>query len=250
MLNELMGPLQGSFIPGRGTKDNIILAQEVMHTLHTHKKGGGLVSLKIDLEKAYDRISWDFLPATLYDFGFPPYIVQLIMWGVQEASIFILWNDSKLPAFAPQRGLRQGDPLSPYLFVLCMEHLAIQIQRLVDEGSWKPIHITKEGIEISHLFFVDDVLLFSQANKGQMELIAKTIHDFCVVSGMKVNLEKSRMFCSKNVDQNVQQELSTILGISRASNLGKYLGIPLLKGRVKREDFAPIIDKVNTRLVS
>ena len=79
LLAELNGPLQGSFIPGRGTKENIILAQEVMHTIHTHKKGEGLIALIIDLEKAYDRVSWDFLRATLYDFGFPHSIVELIM---------------------------------------------------------------------------------------------------------------------------------------------------------------------------
>lgn len=82
LLKDLIGPLQGSFIPGRGTRDNIILAQEVMHTIHTHKKWGGLVPFKIDLEKTYDRVNWDFLRATLYDFGFPPSIVALIMWGV------------------------------------------------------------------------------------------------------------------------------------------------------------------------
>lgn len=106
LLSELVGPLQGSFIPGRGTRDNIILAQEVMHTIHTHKRGGGLVAIKIDLEKAYDRVSWDFLRATLHDFGFPPSTVALIMWGVQSSSISVLWNGGKLESFAPQRGLR------------------------------------------------------------------------------------------------------------------------------------------------
>lgn len=106
LLNDLVGPLQGSFISGRGTKDNIILAQEVMHTIHTFKRRGGLVALKVDLERAYDRVSWDFLRATLYDFGFLLSIVDLIMWGVQSASISILWNGAKLDPFTPQRGLR------------------------------------------------------------------------------------------------------------------------------------------------
>lgn len=83
-----------------------------------------------------------------------------------------------------------------------------------------------------------------------MHLIDKIQNDFCEVSCMKVNLEKSRMFCSSSIDDNLQRELSDIIGITRASNLGKYLGLPLLKGRVTRENFSPIIDKVNTRLAS
>lgn len=140
LLVDLVSPFQGSFISGQGTKDNIILAQEVMHTLHTHKRRGSHVALNCAVDHvgctwSQHKVSWDFLCSTLHDFGFPPSIVQLIMWGVQEANISILWNRAKLLSFTLQHGLRQGDPLSPYLFVLCMERLAIQIQKLVDEGS-------------------------------------------------------------------------------------------------------------------
>lgn len=83
-----------------------------------------------------------------------------------------------------------------------------------------------------------------------MQLIAKTLEYFCTVSGMKVNLKKSRMFCSKTVDQETQQVLYDVLGIGRASDLGNYLGLPILKGRVTKENFSPIIAKVNTRLAS
>lgn len=111
----------------------------------------------------------------------------------------------------------------------------------MDEGIWKMIRTTREAIGISHLFFADDVLIFRQANKEQMHLIANTLKDFCEVSGMKVNLDKSRMFCSTTVDERLQGELSGILGIARASNLGKYLGLPLLKGWVKRENFPQLL---------
>lgn len=115
---------------------------------------------------------------------------------------------------------------------------------------WKSVRITKEGIGISHLFFSHDVLLFCQASKVQIQMVTNTLQDFCDASGMKVNLDKSRMFCSTNVDQRRQHELSAISGISRTSNLGKYLGLPLLKGRVTKENFSPITNKVNTRLAS
>lgn len=88
-----------------------------------------------------------------------------------------------------------------------MDHFSIQIHKLVEEGVWQPIKITREGIVISHLFFADDVLFFSRANEEQMHLIANTLKYFCEVSGMKVNLDKSRMFCSTTVDERLQREL-------------------------------------------
>ncbi|XP_057446239.1 uncharacterized protein LOC130738288 [Lotus japonicus] len=131
-----------------------------------------------------------------------------------------------------------------------MERLALLIQKRVNEGSWHPICITKEGIGISHLFFADDVLLFCQAKKSQMKVVADTLRDFCDTSGMRVNLDKSRMFCTKTIAPTVQDELSSLLGIKRAANLGKYLGISLLKGRVTRDLFLPIMEKISARLAS
>lgn len=96
------------------------------------------------------------------------------------------------------------DPLSPYLFVLCMERLALLIQQRVDEGVWKPARIKKEGIGISHLFFADDVLLFCQANKEQLRVVSNTLKEFCEASEMRVNLEKSRILCSKTVAPSMQ----------------------------------------------
>lgn len=110
------------------------------------------------------------------------------------------------------------------------------------------ICITKEGIGISHLFCVDGVLLFFPVSNWQLQLITQTLKEFFEASGMKVNLQKSRMFCSNVVDQRKQQELSIIVGITRASYLGKYLDLPQLKARVTKEHFAPIIDKGNSHL--
>lgn len=120
----------------------------------------------------------------------------------------------------------------------------------MEEGAWHPVRVTKEGVCISHLFFADDVLLFCQASREQVQVVTETLNVFCEASGIRVNLEKYRMFCSMNVDQGRQQVLSTISGMRPASNLGKYLGIPLLKGRVTKTQFAPIIEKVNSRLAS
>ena len=127
---ELIAPAQSSFIKGRSTQDNIILMQELLHSTRSQKTAKfGSMFLKLDLEKAYDKVNWDFLEETLNVFGFPTSIIDLIMCGVRNASTRILWNGQALESFDHQCGLRQGDPLSPYLFVLCIERLGYLIDR-------------------------------------------------------------------------------------------------------------------------
>nr|XP_029148269.1 uncharacterized protein LOC112742262 [Arachis hypogaea] len=134
-LSEIIGPLQGGFIPGRGTTENIIIAQEIMHFMRNTKSRKGTMAFKIDLEKAYDRVDWRFLEATLVRFGFPKATINLILNCVTSSSLAVLWNGNRLQNFNPKRGLRQGDPMSSYLFVLCMEMLACFISHRVSQGQ-------------------------------------------------------------------------------------------------------------------
>lgn len=156
---------QSSFIQGRSIIDNIIIAQEVVHSMRKKQGKGGWMTLKIDLEKAFDRLRWDFIHDTLVDVGLPAQMTTLIMECITTSSMSVLWNGSPSPSFAtPQCGLRQGDPLSPYIFMLCMEKLSQSIQETVNQGSWKPIKLGRRGIPLSHLFFADDLILFSHSS--------------------------------------------------------------------------------------
>ena len=247
-LSDLIGPLQSSFIPGRGTSDNAIIAQEMIHYMRKEKKKVGSLMFKIDLEKAYDRVSWPFLKQTLLDFGFPECIIGLIMGCISSSSLALIWNGVKLPPFYPSRGLRQGDPLSPYLFVLCMEKLAILINSKVEDGSWNPIKVSRNGPSISHLFFADDCLLFVKAKSAQVRLVSKVLNDFCAVSGLKVNLAKSIVMASKCVPHLKCDKFSSICQMSFIRNISKYLGFPLLSGRIRKEDFHYVLDSLQKKL--
>jgi hypothetical protein len=112
-----------------------------------HKTIGkqGYLAAKVDLEKAYDRVNWEFFYNTLEHFGFLEGTVRLIMFCVQSTSLTLLWNGSKLPSFSPNQGLRQGDPLSSYLFVLNMKKLSCLISKKVSDKVWQPIHVSKNG---------------------------------------------------------------------------------------------------------
>ena len=100
-LENIVGPLQSSFRPGHGTRDNAIIAQEIIHHMQESKKKTGDLLLKIDLEKAYDCIDWSFLQDMLIDFGFEPLTVNLIMSGVTSNSPSLLWNGEKLQQLTP-----------------------------------------------------------------------------------------------------------------------------------------------------
>jgi hypothetical protein len=106
--------------------------------------------VKIDLEKVYDRVNWDFLQTTLEDFGFPFGTMTLIMFCVRSSSLTLIWNGSKLPSFSLTCRLKQRDLIPLYLFVLCMEKLACLITKKVSEKTWQLIHILRGGPGISH----------------------------------------------------------------------------------------------------
>lgn len=126
------------------------------------------------------------------------------------------------------KGLRQGDPLSPYLFVLCMEILSNMISHLAYRKSWKGVSITKSGPCLTHLFFVDDHILFANADPRHGDLIATVMEEFSFISGLQINFQKSKLFVSPNIDRRKVRELSSLCNIPLTTDLGKYLGVPIL----------------------
>ena len=129
-LAELIGPMNVSFILDGALQT--ILSQRRMRKTKSKK---GVMAFKVHLEKAYDRVNWNFLKRTLLDFGIPTLFTELIMYCVRSSSLSILWNCNRLEKFSPSRGLKQGSPMLPYLFVMFMEKLALHINQKLEEGS-------------------------------------------------------------------------------------------------------------------
>ena len=248
LMPKLIGPSQASFIPGRLSSDNIVIVQEAVHSLRRKKGRRGWMLLKLDLEKAYDRIRWDFLEDTLQAAKLPQIWIKWIMECVTNPGMSLLWNGERTEAFRPQRGLRQGDPLSPYLFVLCMERLCHQIEFSVANKDWKPIRLSRGGPSLSHVCFADDLILFAEASVSQIRVIRKVLETFCGASGQKVNLEKSVIFFSENVHRDLANIISNESGIKGTKELGKYLGMPVLQKRINKETFGEVVEKVSSKL--
>ena len=115
--------------------DNFIIVQELVHSIGRTKGKNGIMAIKIDLEKAYDKIEWSFIREMLLSLNFPSNLVELIMSCLSSVSSSLLFNGGCLDPFWPSRGIRQGDPLSPYLFIICIEYLSHLIElKCVDKS--------------------------------------------------------------------------------------------------------------------
>ena len=146
---------------------------------------------------------------------------------VTSTSTSILVNGGALEKFEPSRGNRQGGPLSSYLFILCMEYLGHLIEQKCVNGGWTPLNTLKNNIGFSHLLFADDIILFSKADANGCEAISNVLEKFCIESGQKISHDKSRIYFSSNVSDELKEEISERLGVRETNNIGKYLRFPL-----------------------
>ena len=184
----------------------------------------------------------------LEHFGFPPNIVNLIMRCVTSTSTAILFNGNKLDSFRPSRGIRQGDPISPYLFLLCMEFLGAQISAMCEEKRWDKIKASKNGPSFSHIFYADDLMLFAKANSKNCNAILEVLENFCNMAAQRINVNKSRIFFSPNVSGRKKNSICRKLGLMATQNLGRYLGFPLLHQGRNGNAFNFVIERIQNKL--
>lgn len=175
---------ESAFIPGRLISDNILIAYETLHSMHSRMWGKeGYMAIKLDMSKAYDRVEWDFLAAVMRRMGFTSRWVDLIMECITTVSYSIIVNGQPVGNFLPSRGLRQGDPLSPYLFLMCAEVLSTQLQQAEQMGLLRGVPTSPKGPRLNHLFFADDSLLFCKASVYEWQVLSNLLEVYEGASG-------------------------------------------------------------------
>lgn len=242
-LGVCINEAQGAFIPGRLISDNVLIAYELLHSLKMKIKGKkGNFALKLDMSKAYDRVEWDFLAGMMAHLGFH------IDWIVRSVSYSVSLNGAVGDWFSPSRGLRQGDPLSPYLFLICAEGFSTLIQETKQNGQMVGAAIGRERLTINHLFFADDCILFGDATSNGARVVRDVIREYETISGQRVNFDKSLIYFEVNVDSDLKVDIVNLLGVREALNPEKYLGLPMMIGRRKTWAFANIVDRFKKRI--
>ena len=180
--------------------------------------------------------------------GFNENWINLVMNCISSVSYSVIINGTTYGSIMPTRGLRQDDPLSPYLFLLCAEGFSALIHDVARNNQLNGISICRGAPRITHLFFTDDSLLFCRANGTEFSKLKEILSMYELASGQKINIDKSSIFFSPNTSQELKDEIINILGSMQDLNHENYLGLPSIIGRSKKLVFEKIKEKVNKKL--
>ncbi|KAM0834186.1 hypothetical protein ACQ4PT_063778 [Festuca glaucescens] len=250
LLGEVISENQSAFVPGRLITDNALLAFECLHYMeHGAKANNSFCAYKLDLSKAYDRVDWVFLEDVMHKMGFAHQWVRWIMLCVTTVRYSVKLNGALLEAFTPTRGLRQGDPLSPFLFLFIADGLSELLRAEVEAGGITPVKVCRNAPGISHLLFADDTLLFFRAEEGEASRVRQVIENYAASTGQLVNDSKCSIQFSKRCPMELQLRVSEVLNIQKEGFEDKYLGLPTPDGRMNKGKFQMLQEQLAKRIL-
>ncbi|KAG7585557.1 Reverse transcriptase domain [Arabidopsis thaliana x Arabidopsis arenosa] len=246
LLPDIISPSQSAFIPGRLLSENVLLATEIVHGYNRNNIAPSGM-LKVDLHKAFDSVRWDFVIAALKGLNLSDVFINWITECITSPTFSISVNGVSGGFFKSKRGLRQGDPLSPYLFVLSMEVFSKLLRSRYSSG-YIFYHPKTSGLEISHLMFADDVMIFFDGGSSSLHGINETLDDFASWSGLVMNREKTELFLA-GVNETESATIANY-GFPHASLPIRYLGLPLMCRKLTVSEYAPLVNKIKGKFNS
>ena len=245
VLGKTTSQAQGAFVAGRQILDVVLVANEVVEDYKRRKKEG--LVFKIDFEKAYDNVRWGFLDFVLQRKNFGSKWRGWIKGCLSSVSYSVLINGRPRGKFRGFKGLRQGDPLSPFLFTLVADGLSRLMERATEVGFLKGCTVGKDNIMISHLQFADDTIFFIDSEGPSFNNMMTLLGLFCEASGLKINMAKSTLL-GMGVDDQVTTSRAERVGCGVGLWPISYLGMPLGGNPCSRTFWEPVIGKVAKRL--
>ncbi|KAI0511115.1 hypothetical protein KFK09_011738 [Dendrobium nobile] len=248
MLPRIISLNQTGFVKGRSISDNVLLAQKLVHDINNKITGGNII-FKLDITKAYDNLDWSFLYKVMELFGFNHNFIMLIKNSVENCFFSIIINGRNHGFFKSSKGLRQGDTISPALFIIAIEYLSRGLEDLFAKNV-QLRYYTKRGFNITHLSFADDFILFTNGAIKNVKMLMKFLTEFQNCSGLAFNSEKSTFIVGKSIKPNRINAIHKGTGF-KAKNLPiKYLGTPIFKGKKKNFLFDDIFSIIQKKLAN
>ncbi|KAL6225674.1 hypothetical protein ACLB2K_004523 [Fragaria x ananassa] len=246
--SRIISPQQHAFVKGRNISDCIMTTSKCFNLLD-NKCYGGNVAIKVDITKAFDTLSWDFLARVLQAFGFHHVFVTWVRNLLHSTKFSLQINGRSVGFFSYGRGVRQGDPLSPLLFCLAEEALSRGLSHLMNSRQLHPISSPRGTCAPSHALFADDIIVFCRGDRSSLAVIMDFLGEYGVNSGQVINKAKSQVFISKHLSYR-HHLIVDLLGIPEGTTPFTYLGVPIFRGKPMVSHFQYIVDKIRLRFSS
>ncbi|KAJ9701108.1 hypothetical protein PVL29_006452 [Vitis rotundifolia] len=245
VLHETIHFSQGAFVQGRQILDAVLIANEIVD--EKRRSGEEGIVFKIDFEKAYHHVKWDFLDHVLEMKGFSSKWRIWMRGCLSSVSYAILVNGNAKGWVKASRGLRQGDPLSPFLFTIVADVLSRMMLKAEERSALEGFRVGRNRIMVSHLQFADDTIFFANSCEEELQTLKSLLLVFGQIFGLKVNLDKSNLF-GINLDQNHLSRLALMLDCKISDWPISYLGLPLGGNPTASGFWNPVIERISRRL--
>jgi len=245
VLNFVVDESQSAFLKGRGILDSVLVANEVVEDLRRRGRSG--LCLKVDFEKAYDSVRWEFLYDMLYKMSFHSKWVMWMRGCMESATVSVLVNGSPTEEFKPSKGLRQGDSLAPFLFIVVAEGLAGLVRQANKANLLSGVKFGRGEGELSILQFADDTLFLCEASHGNVVAVKAILRGFELALGLKINFHKSKI-AGVNVDSFALLSYAKTLSCAQMGVPFKYLGLEVGGNPRKVKFWEPVLTKLKARL--
>jgi retron-type reverse transcriptase len=242
-MNDLASNAQNAFIKKRCVHDNFIYTQRVIQLLHKKRKPA--LFIKLGISKAFDSIGWSFLLEVIENLGFNTKWRDWIAALLGTTTSRVLINGQPTKEIKHERGLRQGDPLSPLLFILAIDPLHHIIEAAANRGILSPVLPRAANLRCS--LYADDATIFASLSNLEIDHLHRILSFFGECSGLKINISKTEIYPSRMDTNKVAQLLQNFPG-NVCNFLGKYLGLPLHVRKLRKIDVPPLLDKIGARL--
>jgi hypothetical protein len=232
---------QAAFVPGQQLHAHVLLAFELMRQ-YGRQDGVPKCMMQLDMQKAYDMVEWDALETILRELSFPNKFIDWIMTVVRNVTYRFKVNGNYTSIMEAKRGIRQGDPISPLLFVLVMEYLTRYLNTLATNSAFN-YHFRCEKVNITSLSFADDLLMFARGDSNSVRAMLECFHKFSRSTGLRVNTQKCSIYFGA-VDDQVMSDIMIQTGFQQGVLPFRYLGIPITDKRLAIRYYLPLIEKI------
>lgn len=243
VMPTLIGARQSAFVEGSDIVDNVLFMQEVLKNYHKDDIRPRC-ALKIDIQKAYDSVSWEFLFGVLDAMDFPHNMPMWIKECVSSVHYSISLNGFLEGNFKGTKGLRQGDPMSPYLFLMVMEAFSCLLQHKTQTEQFQ-FHPKCGELQVSHVCFADDLFILAAADVNSIITIKNTLE--LLWSGLYPNLPKSSISMA-GATEDTKAAVCGLLNMECKVLPVRYLGVPLLSSRLSYSDCSVLKDRILKRV--